>query len=80
MRDRAPTQRTSDETHVLSAALLVRHEDVDAVGTVLSQTRAEQPACRVRFLGPWPPYSFADTEHRFQSDEVAGEPPGRAPR
>ncbi|MFE6636951.1 GvpL/GvpF family gas vesicle protein [Streptomyces tendae] len=80
LRDRAPTQRTSDETHVLSAALLVRHEDVDAVGTVLSRTRAEQPACRVRFLGPWPPYSFADTEHRFQSDEVAGEPPGRAPR
>ncbi|MFF0692169.1 GvpL/GvpF family gas vesicle protein [Streptomyces tendae] len=80
LRDRAPTQRTSDETHVLSAALLVRHEDVDAVGTVLSRTRAEQPASRVRFLGPWPPYSFADTEHRFQSDEVAGEPPGRAPR
>ncbi|MEU5626847.1 GvpL/GvpF family gas vesicle protein [Streptomyces tendae] len=80
LRDRAPTQRTSDETHVLSAALLVRHEDVDAVGTALSETRAEQPACRVRFLGPWPPYSFADTEHRFQSDEVAGEPSGRAPR
>ncbi|MFD7703470.1 GvpL/GvpF family gas vesicle protein [Streptomyces caelestis] len=61
LRDRAFTRRAAGETDVLSAALLVRQEDIDAVGAVLSEARAGQPALRVRFLGPWPPYSFADT-------------------
>ncbi|CAL9638115.1 GvpL/GvpF family gas vesicle protein [Streptomyces pilosus] len=60
-RDRAFTRRTADETGVLSAALLVRHEDVDAVGAVLSEARADRPGLGIRFLGPWPPYSFADS-------------------
>ncbi|MFJ8187680.1 GvpL/GvpF family gas vesicle protein [Streptomyces sp. NPDC096105] len=69
-RDRGPAHRAAGETHVLSAALLVRHEDIDAVGTVLSETQAAQPACRIRFLGPWPPYSFTEAEHRPRDGEM----------
>ncbi|MFF7655024.1 GvpL/GvpF family gas vesicle protein [Streptomyces sp. NPDC007983] len=61
-RDRGPTHRAADETDVLSAALLVRQEDVDTVGTVLSEARTQHPALRIRFLGPWPPYSFTDAQ------------------
>ncbi|MEU6889649.1 GvpL/GvpF family gas vesicle protein [Streptomyces viridosporus] len=70
-RDRGPAHRTADETGVLSAALLVRHEDIDAVGTVLSEVRARQPAVRIRFLGPWPPYTFTDARHRAYAQEAA---------
>lgn len=44
---------------VLSAALLVDEPAVEAVGAELAAMTAEEPALRVRFLGPWPPYSFA---------------------
>lgn len=43
---------------VLSAALLCRPEAVSRVGAYLEEVRRE-PAMRVRFTGPWPPYSFA---------------------
>ncbi|GAA2273957.1 protein gvpL [Streptomyces ruber] len=59
-RDRGRAHRAPDETDVLSAALLVRKEDIDTVGTVLSELRARHPAVRIRFLGPWPPYSFTE--------------------
>ncbi|QEV08129.1 GvpL/GvpF family gas vesicle protein [Streptomyces prasinus] len=70
-RDRGPTHRVAGETDVLCAALLVRREDIDAVGAVLTDLRARQPAVRVRFLGPWPPYSFIDTAHRARAEEMA---------
>ncbi|MFF0015350.1 GvpL/GvpF family gas vesicle protein [Streptomyces sp. NPDC005374] len=60
LRDRGRTQQSPDETHVLSAALLTRQEDIDTVGGVLSELQARQPAVRIRFLGPWPPYSFTE--------------------
>ncbi|MFD5660365.1 GvpL/GvpF family gas vesicle protein [Streptomyces hirsutus] len=69
--DRGPTHRVAGETDVLCAALLVRREDIDTVGTVLTELRARQPAVRVRFLGPWPPYSFIDTRHRARAEEMA---------
>jgi Gas vesicle synthesis protein GvpL/GvpF len=56
---RAP--RESGLVSVLSLAALVRREDVEKVGAELSAILAEEPAIRVRFLGPWPPYSFAET-------------------
>ncbi|MET9368820.1 GvpL/GvpF family gas vesicle protein [Streptomyces griseoflavus] len=68
--DRAFNQRTDDETGVLSAALLVRHEDIDAVGAVLSDAQAGRPELRIRFLGPWPPYSFADTRREEHAEHV----------
>ncbi|MHC3452329.1 GvpL/GvpF family gas vesicle protein [Streptomyces prasinus] len=70
-RDRGPTHRVAGETDVLCAALLVRREDIDTVGAVLTELRARQPAVRVRFLGPWPPYSFIDTAHRARAEEMA---------
>ena len=47
------------EVLVLSAALLVDEESVDDVGRELAAVQDADPALRVRFLGPWPPYSFA---------------------
>lgn len=47
---------------VLAASLLVPADGVSAVGQVLSTIQDEQPAARIRFLGPWPTYSFADLE------------------
>ncbi|MFI8892369.1 GvpL/GvpF family gas vesicle protein [Streptomyces paradoxus] len=60
LRDRGRTQQSPDETHVLSAALLTRQENIDTVGGVLSELQARQRAVRIRFLGPWPPYSFTE--------------------
>ncbi|MFF0516334.1 GvpL/GvpF family gas vesicle protein [Streptomyces sp. NPDC004250] len=71
LRDRGPAQRVPGETAVLSAALLVRREDIDAVGAVLSEAGAGEPALRIRFLGPWPPYSFAETRPHEPADQAA---------
>jgi len=45
---------------VIGLALLVPLDEVDRVGRELTRIRAEQPAARIRYVGPWPPYSFAD--------------------
>ncbi|WP_221355781.1 GvpL/GvpF family gas vesicle protein [Streptomyces beigongshangae] len=68
LRDRGLPRQNPDETGVLSAALLVRTEDIDTVGGVLSELQARQPAVRIRFLGPWPPYSFTDDRHSVYED------------
>lgn len=47
------------EVLVLSAALLVAEDSTQEIGEALAAIAAEQPAVRIRFLGPWPPYSFA---------------------
>ncbi|MBL3665741.1 GvpL/GvpF family gas vesicle protein [Streptomyces sp. M2CJ-2] len=70
-RDRGPTHRVAGETDVLCAALLVGQEDIDTVGTVLAELRARRPAVRIRFLGPWPPYSFIDAGHHTRAAEMA---------
>jgi hypothetical protein len=44
---------------VLSTALLVDEPAVEHVGRELAALTEEEPALKVRFLGPWPPYSFA---------------------
>ncbi len=45
---------------VLSVSLLVPREDMEAVGRELAAIRDEQAAARIRYSGPWPPYSFAE--------------------
>lgn len=45
---------------VLTVAVLVGQDDVQKVGLELTSIGEEQPAAQIRFLGPWPPYSFAD--------------------
>ncbi|GGQ57362.1 GvpL/GvpF family gas vesicle protein [Streptomyces flaveolus] len=71
LRDRGPAHRVPGESDVLSAALLVRHEDIDAVGAVLSDAQTGQPALRIRFLGPWPPYSFTETRPHEPAEQAA---------
>lgn len=79
LRDRGRAHRAPDETDVLSAALLVRHEDIDTVGTVLSELRARHPAVRIRFLGPWPPYSFIEDDHGVREADGTDEGDRAAP-
>lgn len=45
---------------VLSVAVLAPRRAVERLGAELARIQAEQPAARIRFLGPWPPYSFAE--------------------
>lgn len=45
---------------VLTASLLVRRAHIDAVGVELADIRDAQPGIDIRYLGPWPPYSFSD--------------------
>lgn len=57
---------------VLTASCLVESSASVALGSELSAIRADQPAARIRFLGPWPPYSFADmsdNEDAMRSDQ-----------
>jgi hypothetical protein len=57
------TRRTHPEpgvVRVIGLALLVPLDDVDRVGRELALVRDAQPAARIRYVGPWPPYSFAD--------------------
>lgn len=56
---------------VLSVSLLVRAEAVQDVGIVLATIQDEEPAARIRYLGPWPPYSFADVLRTAPPDAPA---------
>ncbi|MFD1212385.1 GvpL/GvpF family gas vesicle protein [Arthrobacter sp. GCM10027362] len=49
-----------DSVSVLTVALLVARDGVAEVGRELTSISEEQHAAQIRFLGPWPPYSFAD--------------------
>jgi hypothetical protein len=60
IRDRTRTVRDPREAEVLSAALLVPAAEIETVGAVLADVQDSHPAVRVRFLGPWPPYSFTE--------------------
>lgn len=52
--------RPAGYVSVLTVSLLVPRDQVERVGLELTAITEEQPAADVRFLGPWPPYSFAD--------------------
>lgn len=45
---------------LFAAALLVSRDAVEAVGRALAELHDEHPYLAIRFLGPWPPYSFTD--------------------
>lgn len=45
---------------VLTVSLLVARDAVPAVGRELGAIQDEESAAVIRYLGPWPPYSFAD--------------------
>lgn len=52
--------RTPGRVSVLTVSLLVHRSDMDAIGLELADIRDTQPGAQIRYLGPWPPYSFAD--------------------
>lgn len=45
---------------VLTVAVLVSHARIPDIGVELTAIKDEEPSASIRFLGPWPPYSFAD--------------------
>lgn len=47
---------------VLTMACLTDRVDIPTVGAVLTSIREAEPAATIRFLEPWPAYSFTDME------------------
>ncbi|KHL03570.1 GvpL/GvpF family gas vesicle protein [Sinomonas humi] len=45
---------------VLNVAVLADEAGITPIGAELGDIEAEEPGVRVTFLGPWPPFSFAD--------------------
>lgn len=58
---------------VLTASCLVDQPGIRALGQELSAIREEQPAADIRFLGPWPPYSFANMSGNEQAMTREGQ-------
>lgn len=52
--------RNPGSVGVLTVSLLVHQDAMEAVGVELADIRDSQPGVQIRYLGPWPPYSFAD--------------------
>lgn len=52
--------REAGQVPVLTASCLVEKDGIPALGAELTAIQNEQPGITIRFLGPWPPYSFAD--------------------
>ncbi|MEW1815117.1 GvpL/GvpF family gas vesicle protein [Streptomyces diastaticus] len=71
---RAGRGQEAGEVSVFAGALLVRREEIDTVGALLAELQEEQPAARIRFLGPWPPYSFTELP-AAPGEETAPEVP-----
>ena len=58
--------RNAGQTPILTASCLVTEPGIQNLGAELTAIQNELPDTEIRFLGPWPPYSFAD-----MSDSVA---------
>lgn len=67
-----------DHVPVLAAALLVSRGAVESVGAELAALKAQNPAVNVRFLGPWPPYSFANVAPGATQGPADSKDTGRA--
>lgn len=63
--------RTPGSVSVLTVSLLVPKDAVEAVGLELANIRDSQPGAQIRYLGPWPPYSFADIPEVSDSASTA---------
>ncbi|RJN32995.1 GvpL/GvpF family gas vesicle protein [Nesterenkonia natronophila] len=62
LQDYATTQRPEGAVSVLTAACLVDSAHTSQLGAELTQIQEETPSAQIRFLGPWPPYSFVDID------------------
>ena len=63
-----------DHEFVFSAAVLTHRSNIESIGAELARIQAEQPAARIRFLGPWPCYSFSDPGSLDGPGAVGGAP------
>lgn len=52
--------REAGQVPVLTASCLVGKSGIEPLGAELTAIQNEHPGLVIRFLGPWPPYSFAD--------------------
>lgn len=52
--------REAGQVPVLTASCLVEKSGIPVLGAELTAIQNERPGLVIRFLGPWPPYSFAD--------------------
>ncbi|WP_136610449.1 GvpL/GvpF family gas vesicle protein [Sinomonas albida] len=59
---------------VLNVSLLASREEVPRIGGELTDIQAEDPAVRVQFLGPWPPFSFASMPNTPRAQSEPGTP------
>jgi hypothetical protein len=66
-------ERADEQVPLLAAAVLVHRARVAELGAELARIQDEQPAARIRFLGPWPPYSFSESavQETMTSHEAA---------
>lgn len=55
---------------VLNVSVLVRSEDVAGLGVELADIRDSHPGVAISFIGPWPPYSFADLPSMAPSESA----------
>ncbi|WP_146340842.1 GvpL/GvpF family gas vesicle protein [Nesterenkonia sp. NBAIMH1] len=62
LQEYTSAQHAKGLVRVLSAACLLRADRIEDLGAELSAIQDEAPGTRIRFLGPWPPYSFSALE------------------
>ena len=73
-----PRVHMDDVAPVLGAALLVPNSGIEEVGRWLAHRLQEEPALAVRFLGPWPPYSFVTMPMASANATAPAGPPAAA--
>lgn len=57
-----PSNRSKGVVLVLSVACLLKTPQIKELGAELARIRDDVPAADIRFLGPWPPYSFVELD------------------
>lgn len=70
--------RSPGSVSVLTASLLVHQDNTHAVGLALADIQDTQPGAHIRYLGPWPPYSFADVPELHDRSTGTQQPGGHA--
>ena len=79
LEEHRSTSRESGLTPVIMASCLVRNTEITALGAELTALKKAQPALSIRFLGPWPPYSFADVSISEQRNTSSSAPDALTP-
>ncbi|NDK33168.1 GvpL/GvpF family gas vesicle protein [Nesterenkonia haasae] len=72
LQDYASAHRPAGTVSVLSAACLVDSAHISRLGAELTSIQEETPSAHIRFLGPWPPYSFVDIDAGVTSESRDG--------